>query len=365
MKRLGFLAACALLLVGCDNDRASDAAGEKTAAEKRPPGAASGRAVWTTGSSTVAPFSTRVAQAHARETGEAAPRVESVGTAAGLEQFCAGVGANTPDIANASRRMTAAEFDRCSQNGVGDIAELRIGYDGVVIATARNGPDYDLTLTDVYRGLAAQVPGTGGRYVANPHRTWSEVRAGLPAQPIRVHGPPATSGTRAAFVEMALEAGAESLPGVMALRQSDPARYREVTGRIRTDGAWIEEGENDDAIVQAIERTPGALGVFGWSFVRRNGERVKAAAVSGAAPTDQTILSGAYPLSRSLYLYVKKAHLGQTQGLEQYVRAYVSAAGPGGDLAGAGLIPLPAEALEQSTRAAAELPSMTRPAARS
>jgi phosphate transport system substrate-binding protein len=348
MKRLLILGAAALL-AGCDGGDQRE--GDRT------------RGVWAVGSSTVAPFSSRVAEEFARKTGGAAPRVESLGTGGGIKLFCSGVGAGTPDVANASRRIKASEFEQCRANGVTEIVELEIGYDGVVLAGARNGADYAMSLTDLYRGVGAQIPGPGDRIVNNPHRTWNQIRAGLPPVRIQVYGPPPTSGTRDAFVELGLHAGAEELPALARIKEADKDRFEEIAGRVREDGAWVDSGENDNAIIQTLTRTPGALGVFGYSFLGQNRDRVKAAAIDGVAPTDATIQDGSYALARPLYVYVKKAHVDRVPGLRDYLREFVSeaAVGRGGYLGDIGLIPLPGEELVDSRRRVAELRAMQAP----
>ncbi len=325
-------------------------------------GSATRSGVWAAGSSTVFPFATRVAENFNRSQGGAAPRIESLGTGGGIQAFCQGVGPQTPDIANASRPMKASEFDLCAKNGVTDIVEIKIGYDGIVIATARTGNGFNLRLGDLYTALAAQVPGAGGQFVANPATMWNQVSSGLPAQRIQVYGPPPTSGTRDAFLELGMAPGGELNPAVAALK-SDKARFEGLTHTLREDGAWIDSGENDNAIVQTLTRTPGSLGVFGYSFLEQNLDTVKAETIDGVAPTLDTIADGSYPLARSLYIYVKKAHIGVTPGLQQFVQEFVSngSAGRGGYLQDRGLVPLPADQLAAQQAAAQALPSMSRP----
>ena len=327
-----------------------------------PSGARSG--IWAAGSSTVFPFSTRVAETFARNAGGAAPRVESLGTGGGIQQFCQGVGPTTPDIANASRPMKASEFDLCQKNGVTDIVELKIGFDGIVIATARSGNSFNFELNDLYEGLAKDVPGAGGQFVANPAKTWNQVNAGLPNQRIQVYGPPPTSGTRDAFLELGMTPGAKLVPAAAALAESDADRFETIAHTLREDGAWIDSGENDNAIVQTLTRTPGSLGVFGYSFLEQNMDTVKAETIDGVAPTADTIADGSYPLSRSLYIYVKKAHIGVTPGLAQFVQEFLSegAAGRGGYLQDRGLIPLPEADLAAQRAAAQAMAPMQRPA---
>lgn len=320
--------------------------------------------VWAAGSSTVFPFATRVAENFARTSGGAAPRVESLGTGGGIQAFCQGVGPSTPDIANASRPMKASEFDMCQKNGVTDIVEIKIGFDGIVIATARSGSSFNFELNDLYEGLAKDVPGANGAFVANPAKVWSDVNRALPNQRIQVYGPPPTSGTRDAFLELGMTPGAKLIPAVAAVEATDKDRFEALAHTLREDGAWIDSGENDNAIVQTLTRTPGSLGVFGFSFLEQNLDTVKAETINGVAPTADTIADGSYPLARSLYIYVKKAHVGVTPGLEQFVQEFVSeaAAGRGGYLQDRGLIPLPADQLAAQRAAAQAMTVMSRPA---
>jgi phosphate transport system substrate-binding protein len=319
--------------------------------------------VWAAGSSTVFPFTTRVAENYAQRSGGVAPRVESLGTGGGIAAFCAGVGTQTPDIANASRRMKASEFDQCVANGVTDIIEIQIGYDGIVIATARDGADFAFEGGDLYLALAAEVPGEGGAFVANPHASWGQVRAGLPAQRIQVYGPPPTSGTRDSWLELGMTPSAEAVPQLAALAESDEDRFEALAHTLREDGAWIDSGENDNAIVQTLTRTPGAVGVFGFSFLEQNMDQVKAATVNGVAPSVDTIASGEYPISRSMFIYVKKAHIGVVPGLEEFVAEYVSenSMGRGGYLQDRGLIPLDAERFAAQREAVTNQTTMSRP----
>ena len=318
--------------------------------------------VWAAGSSTVFPFATRVAENFARTSGGAAPRVESLGTGGGIQAFCQGVGPTTPDIANASRPMKQSEFDLCAKNGVTDIVEIKIGFDGIVIATARNGNGFNFELNDLYEGLAKQVPGPNGTFIANPAKTWNEVNKGLPVQRIQVYGPPPTSGTRDAFLELGMTPGAKLVPAVKAI-EGDEDRFEAIAHTLREDGAWIDSGENDNAIVQTLTRTPGSLGVFGFSFLEQNMDTVKAETIDGVAPSAETIADGTYPLARSLYIYVKKAHVGVTPGLEQFVQEFMSegSAGRGGYLQDRGLVPLPADQLTAERAKAAAMTSMARP----
>ena len=346
---LAAASAVALLAVAaCGNDQS---AGNQTARA----------GIWAAGSSTVFPFATRVAENYARTAGGAAPRVEALGTGGGIQAFCRGVGPNTPDIANASRQMKASEFEMCRANGVTDIVEIKIGYDGLVIATALNAPDYGFEGDDLYLALAKEVPGPGGTFVANPNTTWSQVNPGLPATRIQVYGPPPTSGTRDSWVELAMAPSARAIPALAALAASDSARFEALAHTLREDGAWIDSGENDNAIVQTLTRTPGSTGAFGYSFLEQNSNLVKAHAVNGVMPTLETIASGEYPISRSMFIYVKKQHIGVTPGLEQFVMEFMSeaAAGRGGYLQDRGLVPLQAAELAAQQAIARAMTPMT------
>lgn len=318
--------------------------------------------IWAAGSSTVFPFATRVAENFNRTSGGAAPRVEALGTGGGIKAFCQGVGPSTPDIATASRPMKASEFADCQANGVSGIVELKIGYDGIVIATARNGAAFNLRLQDLYLGLAKEVPGPNGAFVANPATTWNMVNPGLPAQRIQVYGPPPTSGTRDAFLELGMAPGAKLIPALAAIEDAD--RFEGLAHTVREDNAWIDSGENDNAIVQTLTRTPGSLGVFGYSFLEQNLDTVKPETIDGVAPTLATIADGSYPLARSLYIYVKVAHVGVTPGLEQFVQEFMSdaSAGRGGYLQDRGLVPLPAAELAAQRAIATAMTPMTAPA---
>ncbi len=319
--------------------------------------------VWAAGSSTVFPFATRVAEQFARKTGNRAPKVESLGTGGGIKLFCSGVGDSYPDIAVASRQMKRSEFDACASKGVKEIIELKIGFDGIVVAVDKRAPDYAFSTSALYLGLAARVL-RYGQYQANPYKTWPEVGAGLPKGRIQVYGPPPSSGTRDAFVELAIEAGALKYPANKALRDKDEKRFKEMVNPLRKDG-WIDSGENDNAIVQTLTKTPGALGVFGWSFLEENMDKVKGASVNGVKPSLASISDGSYPLARSLFIYVKKSNVGVTKGLREYVTEFVSdaATGRGGYLKDRGLIPLPAPQHEANKAAVRTLTPMARPAA--
>ncbi len=320
--------------------------------------------IWAAGSSTVFPFATRVAENFGRNNPDGAPpRVESLGTGGGIQAFCQGVGPSTPDIANASRPMKKSEYDMCVENGVTDIIELKIGYDGIVVATARSGASFNFELSDLYEGLAKDVPGPNGTFVPNPARTWSQVNPGLPNQRIQVYGPPPTSGTRDAFLELGMTPGAKLVPATAAVEDQDKDRFEGLAHTVREDGVWVDSGENDNAILQTLTRTPGSLGVFGYSFLEQNMDTVKAETIDGVAPTPENISNGSYPLARSLYIYVKKAHIGVTPGLQAFLIEFTSeaAVGQGGYLQDRGLVPLPESELVAQRTIATALTPMRRP----
>jgi phosphate transport system substrate-binding protein len=297
------------------------------------------------GSSTVYPFTTTVAENFGKATGNKTPVVESTGTGGGVKLFCAGAGDDTPDFVNASRPLKKAEFETCQTNGVTDIVELKIGFDGLTVANAAAGPDAAFTKQQIFMALAKQVPDKDGKLVDNPYTKWSDIDPSLPSEKIEVLGPPPTSGTRDSFAELVLEKGAEKFPVLADLKKADAKAYEAVWKSIRTDGAYVEAGENDNLIVQKLEANPTAFGVFGYSFLEANKGKIKPAKVEGEIPTFDSISSGTYKVSRPLFIYVKKQHIGQVTGMEQFIAEYISdkAIGEEGYLSDKGLIPLTAD----------------------
>jgi phosphate transport system substrate-binding protein len=293
------------------------------------------------GSSTVFPFSTAVAESFGRAGGFKTPVVESTGTGGGIQLFCSGVGLDTPDVANASRRIKASEVEACAKNGVAEIVEVKIGYDGIVLANSRKHGRLNLTKEQIFRALAKQVP-VDGKLAPNPYKLWSDIDPALPKHKIEVLGPPPTSGTRDAFVELAMEGGAEAFPILKELKAKDEKAFKAAAHGIREDGAYVEAGENDNLIVQKLEANANAVGVFGFSFLDQNTDRIQGSLVANVEPTFENIASGKYGISRSLYFYVKKAHVGKVPGLKEFVAEFTSdaAAGEDGYLADKGLIPL-------------------------
>jgi phosphate transport system substrate-binding protein len=310
------------------------------------------------GSSTVYPFSTAVAEQFGKGKFKT-PKVESTGTGGGFKLFCSGVGVQYPDISNASRAIKQSEIDSCRKAGVTDIIEVKIGYDGIVLANSVKGARYKLTRRDIYLALAKQVPDPSSptTLIANPYRTWKDVNPALPADKIEVLGPPPTSGTRDAFLELVMENGCSSFAWIKALKDVEEGRFKKVCDSIREDGAYVEAGENDNLIVQKLEVNAKALGIFGYSFLEENVSQIQGSAVDGVAPNFDNIASGRYPVSRPLYFYVKKAHLGAVPGLREFVTEFISDRASGGDgyLADKGLIPMAASeaAKVRSTVAAA------------
>jgi len=314
------------------------------------------------GSSTVYPIATVVAERFGR-TGNATPKIESTGSGGGMKLFCQGVGTQHPDITNASRRMKKSEFELCQSNGVKDITEVKVGYDGIVIANSVKGEQIDLSLRDIFLALAKDVPNPDGseELVANPYKTWKEVNPALPNTKIEVLGPPPTSGTRDAFNELAIEGGCKTFPWLKAIKDEDKSKYKAICRSVREDGAYVEAGENDNLIVQKLEKNPAAYGVFGYSFLDQNRGVVQAANVDGVEPTFDAIGSGDYPVSRSLFFYVKKAHVGVVPGIEGYVKEFTSekAWGDQGYLGEKGLIPLGDDLRKSMAKQARSLKSMT------
>jgi phosphate transport system substrate-binding protein len=297
------------------------------------------------GSSTVYPFSTVVAEQFGKSTPFKTPKVESTGTGGGFKLFCGGVGVQHPDISNASRRIKASEFEMCQKNGIKDIVEVKIGYDGIAIAHSTQSPPMELTLREIFIALAKEVPDPQGteKLVPNPYTTWDQISPELPADKIEVLGPPPTSGTRDAFVELAMEGGCKTFPWIKALKEKDENAYKKVCHSIREDGAYVEAGENDNLIVQKLEANPKALGIFGYSYLEQNSDKIVGIKVDGVAPEFEAIASGQYPISRPLYIYVKKAHVGVIPGITEFLEEFSSekAWGPEGYLSDKGLIPMP------------------------
>ena len=294
------------------------------------------------GSSTVYPFATVVAEQFGKSTGSKTPKIESTGSGGGFKLFCAGVGVEHPDITNASRAIKSSEMKKCADNGVKEIIEVKVGYDGIVVANSKKAEQMKLSRKDLFLALAKQVPNpeNPAELIDNPYTTWKDVNASLPDIKIEVLGPPPTSGTRDAFVELVMEHGAKSLE---ISKSMDKSAFKKFFSSVREDGAYIEAGENDNLIIQKLQANPEAFGIFGYSFLDQNGDVVQGSIVEGEAPTFENIADGKYPVSRPLFFYVKKAHVNVIPGMKGYLAEFSSekAWGNDGYLADKGLIPMP------------------------
>jgi phosphate transport system substrate-binding protein len=306
------------------------------------------------GSSTVYPFATVVAEQFGKTSNFKTPKVESTGSGGGLKLFCAGIGVGHPDVTNSSRRIKKSEVERCEKNGVSEIIEVKVGYDGIVLGNAKSGPSMNISREEIFMALAKDVPlSATTSLAANSAKTWADVNAKLPANKIEVLGPPPTSGTRDAFAELGLEGGCKKIDWIAALSKTDKNKYKTICHTVREDGAYIEAGENDNLIVQKLEANPKAFGIFGFSFLDQNSDKIKGAKIDGVEPTFENIAAGLYPVSRPLYLYVKAAHIGTIPGIEEYLAEFANdkAWGEEGYLTDKGLIPMPTA--ERSAFAAA------------
>ena len=351
-----FLGAAVLILAACgQGDLKQLDTGEPGI--KPVPAIARNQKVKIVGSSTVSPFSRTVAERFGAVSGFPTPIVETTGTGGGFKPFCEGVGPVSPSIANASRPMKASERELCAKAGVTDITEVALGYDGIVVANSKAGPDFDVTKEQLYLALAKEIPDGQGGFMPNPHKNWQDVSPDLPSGPIVVLGPPPTSGTRDAFVELGMEKGAEAIPQLKELKATDEAAFKERAHTVRTDGVWVDFGENDSAIVQSLVKSPEAIGVLGFSFLEQNGDRVKGARLAGVEANFDNIVAGEYGLARIMFFYVKDQNLPLVEGLAEFVSASVDegAAGHDGYLIEKGLIPLHEEDLKKQQALAGQL----------
>ncbi|MDH7973033.1 substrate-binding domain-containing protein [Sphingomonas sp. AR_OL41] len=325
LRFLALIAACAL--TGCEDQAGSGGVGSRDQ-------------IRVVGSSTVFPFTALAAEQFVdRNPNMKPPVIESTGTGAGLRLFCAGIGAGHPDIADASRRITASEYAQCKAHGAGALIEVQIGLDGIAFAQAKGGPTLTLSPLTLYRAIAAKPGG-----VINRARTWRDVDPALPAVAIQVYGPPATSGTRDALAQLILARGCEeAVPEMARKRDSDPNGYAAICTAVREDGAYVDAGENDNLIVQKLRANPDAVGIFGYSYLEENKDTVDGLPLSGVAPTYETIAEGRYPGSRPLFLYAKKAHLGAIKGLRSFLATYAGLWTPDGPMVRKGLIAAPPE----------------------
>jgi phosphate transport system substrate-binding protein len=303
--------------------------------------------LYVVGSSTVYPFATVVAENFGKKTGMKVPKIESTGSGGGMKLFCKGLGTKHPDMTNASRRVKKKEFKKCQENGI-DFVEVKVGYDGIVIANSKKSPVMALTKKQIFLALGKDVPEgnkEGGKLIPNPNKKWSDVDPSLPNIAIEVLGPPPTSGTRDAFQELAIEGGCKAFPELKAIKKQDKKKYKSICRAVREDGPFIEAGENDNLIVQKLVENPNAFGVFGFSFLLENADKIQGSTVNGAAPTMAAIADKSYGISRPLYFYVKSAHLDVIPGMREYVAEFTAPDtwGPGGYLEERGMIPMPDE----------------------
>ena len=316
------------------------------------------------GSSTVYPFSTVVAENFGNKTGIKVPKIESTGSGGGMKLFCKGLGTGHPDITNASRRIKKNEFNQCKENGI-DVVEIKVGYDGIVIANSKKAKLLNLTKRQIFLALAKQVPEgnkEGGSLVDNPNKKWSDINPNLPNNKIEVLGPPPTSGTRDAFNELAIEGGCKTFPKLKAIKKQDKKKYKAICRAVREDGAFIEAGENDNLIVQKLVENENAFGVFGFSFLIENEDKIQGSTVDGIAPTMETIADKSYGVSRPLYFYVKLAHVDVIPGIREFLAEYTSedSWGPGGYLEERGMIPMPENEREFFKKNAEEIIPLTK-----
>ena len=297
------------------------------------------------GSSTVYPFATTVAEQFGKTSRFKTPKIESTGSGGGLKLFCAGVGVEHPDITNASRRIKQSEIDTCGRNGVKEIVEVKIGYDGIVLANSKKKPVMEISRKEIYLALAKEVPDPAGaaKLVPNPYKSWKDINPTLPAVKIEVLGPPPTSGTRDAFVELVMDEGCLEFGFIKDVKKTDKSRFKAMCRTVREDGAFIEAGENDNLIVQKLDANPDAFGIFGFSFLDQNTDKIQGARVDGQPPTFEAIAAGDYPVSRPLFFYVKKAHATVIPGIPEFLKEFTGdkAWGNEGYLSDKGLIPMP------------------------
>jgi len=341
--KFALIAMATLVLAGCDNQAGGTGGG------------GSRDQLRIVGSSTVFPFAKAVSEYFVSSGNFKAPVLESTGTGAGMSLFCSGVGADTPDIENASRRMKASEFELCQKNGVTDIVEINIGLDGIAVAQAKDGPDMALTPKLLYEAIAAKPYGK-----ENPTKTWSDVDPSLPAVPISVYGPPSTSGTRDSLTELIMEVGCQTDPAIKALKDSNKEEFEAICHEIRTDTGYLDAGENDNLIVQKLKSNPNAVGIFGYSFLEENQDTVRGISLSGVQPTYDAIVSGEYPGARAMYIYLKKHHVGVIPGIQEFATEFVKAGARDGYLAKSGLIAAPDATRVAMAEAAKNMPLLTK-----
>lgn len=314
------------------------------------------------GSSTVYPFTTVVAENYGKTTKYKTPKIESTGTGGGFKLFCAGVGVEHADVSNASRAIKKTEIETCKKNGVADIVEVKIGYDGIAVANSKRSPQMKTTVKELFLALAKEIPDPSGaaKTVPNPYKTWRDLNPGLPANRIEVLGPPPTSGTRDAFTELVMEEGCKQFGWIHDLEKANKKEFKRICHTVREDGAYVEAGENDNLIVQKLIANPKAFGIFGFSFLDQNTDKLQGSAINNVAPEFESIADGSYPVSRPLFIYVKKAHVGTIPGIKEFLAEFTSekAWGKNGYLSERGLIPMPDAERKKFAAAARNLEAM-------
>ena len=339
MTRLPLLIPAIVLLAACGGGGSGGSGG-----------AASGQ-ITVVGSSTVYPFTTAVAESFQRDNPGTSVIVESTGTGGGIKLFCSGVGGSTPDMVNASRPIKKSEVEDCAKNGAKSIIEIPVGIDGLTFIQAKNSPALKLSDKMIYAAIAANPFGK-----PNTAKTWKDVDPSLPAQPIRVMGPPPTSGTRDSLADLILTKGCETDPAMKALKKSNEAKHKDICTKIREDGAYVEAGENDNLLVQKVDADPNTIGVLGFSYLDENADKVKPIALDGVLPTEDTIANLTYPGSRKLYIYTKGEHVAVKPKIKDFIAAYAKMWAKGGPLEKRGLVPF---AGADETAATAQAASLT------
>lgn len=341
MKKIMFALPLAVALVACGSKGGNDAGGAGSAKQQ----------IKVVGSSTVYPFTTAVAEQFQKDNPNVSVVVESTGTGAGMKLFCGGVGANFPDIEDASRAIKKSEYDSCVHNGAKTIIEVPIGIDGLTIIEGKDSQLANLTQADIYKALAANPFGKG----PNTAQTWKDVNPALPAIKIRVLGPPPTSGTRDSLADLYLEKGCNTDPAMEALKKSDDKKHKDICTKVREDGAYVEAGENDNLLVQKVSAEPGTLGVLGFSYLEENADKVKPVQIAGVSPSEKTIADLSYPGARKLYIYLKGEHIPAKPALKDFVAAFAKQWGTGGPLEKRGLVPFAGADAEAAAKQATEL----------
>ncbi len=304
------------------------------------------------GSSTVYPFASYVAEEFGVTTGNKTPVIESTGSGGGMKIFCSGNGLDTPDFTNASRPMKPSEFADCQKNGVKNITGMVVGYDGISIAQSNENKEMKLTKEQIFLALAEEVPSKDGKsLIKNPYKKWSDIDPSLPNREIRMIGAPTTSGTRDAFDEMVMEKASKSFPV-----------YGGEYKKVRTDGAYIPGGENDNLIVQQLAQDKSAMGYFGYSFLEENHNKISGVSIDGVMPTADTIADGSYPVARSLFVYMKNDHIKDVKGMKEFANLFMSESmiGSKGVLKTIGLIPLPEKMRKKARESVKNLTPLTK-----